>query len=189
MAALGTRISIAMARPLPVARGSSDWQMMPSSTNESWTRICPCWWAGKMSMMRLMVCAAELVCRVAKVRWPVSAMRSAASIVSRSRISPISTTSGSWRSAERRAFEKLWVSACSSRWLTMHFLCACRYSTGSSMVTMCSWRSRLILSIMAARVVDLPEPVGPVTRIRPRGFSQSRSMTAGRPSSRKLRIS
>ena len=57
-------------------------------------------------MMRLMVCAAELVCRVAKVRWPVSAMRSADSIVSRSRISPISTTSGSSRSAARSAFEK-----------------------------------------------------------------------------------
>jgi hypothetical protein len=28
-------------------------------------------------MIRLMVCAAELVCRVAKVRWPVSAIRSA----------------------------------------------------------------------------------------------------------------
>ena len=40
------------------------------------------------------------------------------------------------------------------------------------MVTMCSWRSRLILSIIAASVVDLPEPVGPVTRTRPRGFSQ-----------------
>ena len=140
-------------------------------------------------MMRLIVCAAELVCRVAKVRWPVSAMRSADSTVSRSRISPISTTSGSCRSAERSAFAKLWVSACSSRWLTMHFLWLCRYSTGSSMVTMCSLRSRLTLSSMAASVVDLPEPVGPVTRIRPRGFSHSFSTTAGRPSSRKPRIS
>ena len=57
-------------------------------------------------MMRLIVCAAELVCSVAKVRWPVSAMRSADSIVSRSRISPISTTSGSWRSTERSALAK-----------------------------------------------------------------------------------
>ena len=140
-------------------------------------------------MMRLIVCAAELVCSVAKVRWPVSAMRSAASTVSRSRISPISTTSGSWRRTERSALAKLWVSACSSRWLTMHFLCECRYSTGSSMVTMCSWRSRLTLSSIAARVVDLPEPVGPVTSTSPRGFSHSFSTTTGSPSSRKLRIS
>ena len=40
----------------------------------------------------------------ANVKWPVSAMRSAASIVSRSRISPMSTTSGSSRSAARSAF-------------------------------------------------------------------------------------
>ena len=45
-------------------------------------------------MMRLMVDDAELVCSVPNTKWPVSAMRSAASIVSRSRISPTSTTSG-----------------------------------------------------------------------------------------------
>src|SRR2546426_2194349 len=48
---------------------------------------------------------------------------------------------------------------------------------------MCAWRSRLTLSTIAARVVDLPEPVGPVTRIKPRGFSQSLVTTPGRPSS------
>ena len=55
------------------------------------------------------------------------------------------------------------------------------------MVRMCSWRSRLILSIIAASVVDLPEPVGPVTRIRPRGLSASLATTGGRPSSSKRR--
>ena len=35
---------------------------------------------------------------------------------------------------------------------------------------MWSSRVRLISSITAASVVDLPEPVGPVTRTRPRGF-------------------
>ena len=36
---------------------------------------------------------------------------------------------------------------------------------------MMCWRvSLLILSIIAASVVDLPEPVGPVTSTRPRGF-------------------
>src|ERR1043166_9559561 len=155
MAAFGTRISIAITRPLPFAFCSSDWQRIPSRTRESWARICGCWWAGKTSTMRLMVCAAEFVCSVPKVRWPVSAMRSADSTVSRSRISPMRTTSGSWRSALRRAFENECVSACSSRWLTTQFLCWWRNSTGSSMVMMCSWRSRLILPIIAARVVDL----------------------------------
>jgi hypothetical protein len=58
----------------------------------------------------------------------------------------------------------------------------CRWmnSIGSSTVMMCPFRSRLILSIIAASVVDLPEPVGPVTSTRPRGFSAAwRSPAAG----------
>ena len=112
-------------------------------------------------MMRLIDGVAELVCSVASVRWPVSAMRSADSIVSRSRISPMSTTSGSSRRTARSAFGKECVSACSSRWLTMHFLWPWRNSIGSSIVTMWSCCSRLILSSIAASVVVLPEPVGP----------------------------
>src|SRR2546429_3579629 len=53
---------------------------------------------------------------------------------------------------------------------------------GSSMVIMCSSRSLLILSSMAASVVDLPEPVGPVTRTNPRGLSQRPFTTVGSPS-------
>ena len=54
-----------------------------------------------------------LVCRVAKTRWPVSAAVRARLIVSRSRISPTRMTSGSSRSAARRADgERL---ACASR--------------------------------------------------------------------------
>ena len=60
---------------------------------------------------------------------------------------------------------------------------------GSSMVIMCSWRSLLILSSMAASVVDLPEPVGPVTSTSPRGLSQMPATTGGSPSSLKPRIS
>ena len=41
------------------------------------------------------------------------------------------------------------------------------------MVTMWPRSSVLILSIIDASVVDLPEPVGPVTRMRPRGFLHS----------------
>jgi hypothetical protein len=130
--------------------------------------------------MRLIVCAAEFVCRVPNVRWPVSAIRSADSIVSRSRISPISTTSGSWRSALLSALANECVSACSSRWLTMQPCGVWRNSTGSSIVMMCSCRSRLILSIIAASVVDLPDPVGPVTRTSPRGLLQISSTTGGK---------
>ena len=57
-------------------------------------------------MMRLIVCAAEFVCSVPNVRWPVSAIFSAASTVSRSRISPMRTMSGSSRSAARSALRE-----------------------------------------------------------------------------------
>jgi pilus retraction protein PilT len=43
--------------------------------------------------------------------------------------------------------------------------------------------------IIDARLVVLPEPVGPVTRIRPRGRVINCSMTAGRPSCSKVRNS
>ncbi len=39
-----------------------------------------------------------------------------------------------------------------------------------------------------ASVVDLPEPVGPVTSISPRGFFDRSATTCGRPSSAKVRI-
>ncbi len=49
---------------------------------------------------------------------------------------------------------------------------------GSSMVMMCSSRVSLISSIIAASVVLLPEPVGPVTMTNPRGL-RVRSCSAG----------
>jgi len=52
--------------------------MMPSSTMESCARTVSFMSAGKTSMIRLIVCAAEFVCRVASVKWPVSAMLRAA---------------------------------------------------------------------------------------------------------------
>ena len=59
----------------------------------------------------------------------------------------------------------------------------CRYSIGSSIVTMCRDFVSLIWSIIAASVVDLPEPVVPVSRIRPRSSSASSLITGGSPSS------
>ena len=66
--------------------------------------------------------------------------------------------------------------------LTIERLCWCRNSIGSSIVRMWSWFSELITSIIAARVVDLPEPVGPVTSTKPRGLAHSSRSTCGTPS-------
>ena len=133
-------------------------------------------------MMRLIASAALFVCSVANARWPVSAIVSAAWIVSRSRISPTRITSGSSRSAYLSALWNDFVSVPTSRWFTMQFWWRCTNSIGSSTVMMCPRRSLLILSIIAASVVDLPEPVGPVTSTRPRGFSAIFVTAGGSPS-------
>ena len=119
--------------------------------------------------MRSMVFAAELVCSVPNTRWPVSAAVRASRIVSRSRISPTRITSGSSRSAERSASPKPRVCRWTSRWLTRHLLALVdeldRVLDGKDVST-CS--DSFLWSIIAASVVDLPEPVGPVTRTTPR---------------------
>ena len=132
-------------------------------------------------MMRSIVLGALCVWSVAKTRWPVSAAVSAVAIVSRSRISPRRITSGSWRSAPRSASAKPIASWPTSRWLTMQRLWWWRNSIGSSIVMMWSVRVRLISSISEASVVDLPEPVGPVTSTRPRGFVVNSWSDAGQP--------
>ncbi len=85
--------------------------------------------------------------------------------VSLSRISPISTMSGSARRIDRRAEAKV-SPAFGFTWIW--FTPASRYSTGSSTVMMLRSSSFRMLSV-AYIVVDLPEPVGPVTRIAPYG--------------------
>ena len=70
-----------------------------------------------------------------------------------------------------------------SRWLMTDFLSACRNSIGSSIVTMWRRRVELMWSIIAASVVDLPEPVVPVSSTMPRSSSASSRMTGGRVSS------
>jgi hypothetical protein len=98
-----------------------------------------------------MVRIALLVWRVASTKWPVSAAESASEMVSRSRSSPITMTSGSSRSAARSARAKEPVCACTQRWFTRHRFEGWRYSMGSSMVRMCSRRSSLIRLTSAAR--------------------------------------
>ena len=76
-------------------------------------------------------------------------------------------TSGSSRNADSSADEKECACTPISRWLMRHCLRVCTNSMGSSMVRMCPFSRMLMSSIIAASVVDLPEPVFPVTRMRP----------------------
>ena len=140
-------------------------------------------------MMRSMVWGASWVCRVAKTRWPVSAAVRAVAMVSWSRISPTRMTSGSWRRARlQRGGEALGVGPDLAlvddrllvpvdeldRVLDRHDVHGALW---------------LISSIMAARVVDLPEPVGPVTSTSPRGLAVNSWSNSGSPSSSSLGIS
>ena len=100
-----TRISHARTRP-PSMPGSSLWQTIPRRLSATLARICVCCEGGKTSRMRLRVLAASLVCMVPITKCPVSAALTAISIVSRSRISPITMMSGSSRSAPFERGEK-----------------------------------------------------------------------------------
>ena len=53
---------------------------------------------------------------------------------------------------------------------------------GSSTVMMCTGDLELMMSTNDASVVDLPEPVGPVTSTSPRGISARLATTGGSPS-------
>ena len=160
--------------------------MTPLSTPARIERICCCLSGGKNSTSRPTVSAASIVCIVEKTRWPDSAAWSAVCAVSASRSSPIRITSGSWRSTRRSACANDSVSSPTSRWLMMQLMSGWRTSIGSSIVTMCWFREPLMWPTMAASVFVLPEPVAPVTRIRPRSSSASRDTPGGRPSLSKV---
>ena len=175
-------ISCAAIRPPPFFL-SSVCETTAWSDSESIARTMSFSAAGNTSTMRSTVFAAELVCRVPNTRWPVSAAVRASRIVSRSRSSPTRMTSGSSRSAERSASPKPRVCRWISRWLTRHFRLRWTNSIGSSMVRMCPRSDAFLWSIIAASVVDLPEPVGPVTSTTPRGVSAMSLKISGAPSS------
>src|SRR2546422_10089770 len=109
---------------------------------------------------------ASLVWSVDRTRWPVRAASIAIRAVSRSRISPTRMTSGSARTIERRAEENV---SPARVWICIWFTPDSRYSTGSSTVTMFVL-PLLMMLIVAYKVVDFPEPVGPVTRMAPYGL-------------------
>ena len=177
------RISMARARPLPSARGTSCWETIPRSDSLTMMRIWSRWSVGNTSRRRSSVRAALLVCSVPSTRWPVSEAVMAREIVSRSRISPTIMTSGSSRSAPRRALAKDFVWVWTSRWVTWQPLEGMMYSIGSSSVMMWSWRERLIWSTSAASVVLLPLPTEPVTSTRPLWNSVRSRNCSGKPSS------
>ena len=168
MPGLLSMISVAATRPLPSARRTSCCDTTPTSEVESIVRMRACSPAGNALTTRSTVAIAPFVCRVPNTSTPVSAAVSASEIVSRSRISPTRIASGSSRSAECNAdandFAWVPISRCEIR----HCLRAYTNSIGSSIVMMWPLRVALISSISAARVVDLPEPVGPVVRMSPR---------------------
>ena len=135
-----------------------------------------------------MVLAALDVCSVPNTKWPVSAAVIARRMVSRSRISPTRIASGSSRSADLSAAENDSVIGPTSRWLIRHFLDSCTNSIGSSTVRMWPYSVSFRKLTIAARVVDLPEPVGPVTSTMPRGLSARSPKIFGQFSCSSVRI-
>ncbi|MNS55627.1 hypothetical protein D3C72_884640 [compost metagenome] len=124
-----------------------------------------------MSVRRVTADTESLVCSVASTRWPVSEACTAICAVSRSRISPIMITSGSWRRMARRASAKLMsILALTCVWLMPDR----SYSMGSSTVRMLLVAASRRLSA-AYSVVVLPLPVGPVTSTMPCGWRIRRS--------------
>jgi len=99
--------------------------MTPSRTSESCARIglLVCWKDVDDTVDGRL---AELVCKVPKVKWPVSAILSADSIVSRSRNFADEYDVGVFtKSGAANASVKLLVSAWSSRWLNARSSYSC----------------------------------------------------------------
>ena len=182
-AGVTTMISSAAHRPLLSTRLKRVCATTSLRLVDNALRICPCSSCGNTSMIRSTVLAALVVCNVAKTRCPVSAASIASRIVSRSRISPTRMMSGSSRRAPLKAAEKDRVCVPTSRWFTRQPWLWCTNSIGSSMVMMWSLRCLLAWSTIAASVVDLPLPVGPVTRTSPLCSNAARFRRGGSPSS------
>ena len=118
-----------------------------------------------ISHKRSIVVKASLVCNVDRTKWPVIEALTAILAVSVSRISPIITISGSCLKIDLKTFAKSKpISLLVCTWL----IPSISISIGSSTVIIfvSSWFN---LFKIEYTVVDLPEPVAPVTRIIPLG--------------------
>ncbi len=111
---LETIISKAAILP-PQMRGKRVCDNIASITCDSWSLICCCWLDGNISIIRSTVWEASIVCSVPNTKCPVSAALIAVDMVSKSRISPTTITSGSWRRACIKAVAKDLVSSPKSR--------------------------------------------------------------------------
>ena len=147
--------------------GSSFWQTTAFRLKTRSWRICSCRSDGKRSRMRPIVCAALEAWIVPNTRCPVSAAMRPASNETWSRISPTRITSGFWRTICLRADRKSGTSIPISRWFTNDFASRNRYSIGSSIVIMWTFRDSLTNCRMLASVVDFPCPVGPARTMSP----------------------
>ncbi|CAI8366260.1 MAG: Uncharacterised protein [Hyphomonas sp. TMED17] len=146
-----------------------------------------------ISRSRCTAPAAEFVCTVDKTGRPVAANSNATLAVSRSRTSPTITTSGSCRKMARKVAAKVRPTL----WCIWVWLIPGRpYSIGSSSVM--TLRSPLFRTDNAEyKVVVLPEPVGPVTKVMPFGWDRmlrnrirvSSSMPRSESSSKACRVS
>ncbi len=135
MRSVPLRISVAATRPARSARGMSRCDTIPTRDSAKRMRAVERSWGGNSSIMRLMVRTVSCVCSVLNTRCPVCAALRAAAAVAWSRISPIMMTSGSCRMAATRASLNDGASTPSSRWTTAERFERCRYSMGSSTVT------------------------------------------------------
>src|SRR3989338_9489149 len=129
------------------------------------------------------VWAALLVCKEERMRWPVSAAVTAVEMVSMSLISPIIATFTSWRNIDLKAVLKSAVSVLTSLWSIIDLSWLNKYSMGSSIVVTCFALAWFMVSIIAAKVVDLPCPIGPTTRKKPCSFWAKSFRMSGKLSS------
>ena len=118
-----------------------------------------------ISSKRSIVERALLVWIVDRTKWPVIEARTAIWAVSESRISPISIIFGSWRKIDLKAAANVIpISAFTWTW----FIPSMFISIGSSTVIMFI-SGRFNSCSIEYTVVDLPEPVAPVTKMIPFG--------------------
>ena len=177
-------------RPSPDARFTRCCANTPRRWTARVARICSRTSSGAMSSTRDNVFGADDVCNVPKHNTPVSAACNASCIVSCSRTSPTTSTSGASRNALFTASAKLSMCAPTCRCVITLRMGSCKNSIGSSIVMTCFCAVLLISCTIAASVVVLPEPVGPrdqdeaalhvVESDEPRAGSRARRAAAGR---------